>query len=232
MSELLIAEFKDVNGSVAALRGQRAVDLPRESWGYQHIKRTLDIVAAGTGLLLLSPLFLAVALMVKIDSRGPAFFSQQRVGKDGRLFQCWKFRSMCIEAESRKAALLASNELVGGPTFKIRRDPRITRVGRWLRRASIDELPQLWNVFVGDMSLVGPRPAVPGEVAKYSQRERQRLAVVPGITCLWQVCGRSELPFDAQVRLDIEYIDTRSLRTDLLILLRTIPAVLSARGAY
>lgn len=139
---------------------------------------------------------------------------------------------MFVDAEQRKQELQAENEMDGGTTFKMKRDPRITRVGRFIRKASIDELPQLWNVFVGDMSLVGPRPPVPQEVANYSAYDRQRLMVKPGITCIWQVSGRSDIPFDEQVGLDIKYIVGRSLRMDVGLLLRTIPAVLFARGAY
>jgi lipopolysaccharide/colanic/teichoic acid biosynthesis glycosyltransferase len=159
-------------------------------------------------------------------------FSQTRIGLGGSPFKCWKLRSMYIDAEQRKQELLEQNEMDGGTTFKMKRDPRVTRVGRFIRKASIDELPQLWNVFVGDMSLVGPRPPVPREVALYTARERQRLFVKPGITCIWQVSGRSDIPFPEQVLLDIEYIHKRSLWMDIKLLLRTLPAVLLARGAY
>lgn len=151
---------------------------------------------------------------------------------NGRRFRCWKFRSMSIDADQRKEELMEDNEMAGGTTFKIKRDPRVTRIGRFIRKASIDELPQLWNVFVGDMSLVGPRPPVPQEVAEYDAYEMRRLAVKPGITCIWQVSGRSDIPFREQVRLDIEYISKRCVWLDLMLLLKTIPAVLFARGAY
>jgi lipopolysaccharide/colanic/teichoic acid biosynthesis glycosyltransferase len=144
----------------------------------------------------------------------------------------WKFRSMYIDAEQRKAELDRQNEMAGGVTFKMKRDPRITRVGRFIRKASIDELPQLWNVLKGDMSLVGPRPPVPKEVDKYSLADRRRLEVIPGITCIWQVSGRSDIPFPEQVKLDVEYIESQSLWTDVVILLKTIPAVFLGRGAY
>ena len=206
-------------------------DNPRRA-GYESVKRTMDCVLAGAGLLVLSPLLLLTALAVRLDSPGQALFSQTRVGRDGVTFRCWKFRSMYQDAEARKAALLAQNEMSGGVLFKMKKDPRITRVGKLIRKASIDELPQLWNVFVGDMSLVGPRPAVPGEVAQYTPYQRGRLAVKPGITCFWQVSGRSELSFDEQVRLDIEYARVRTLGVDLALLFKTIPAVLFARGAY
>jgi exopolysaccharide biosynthesis polyprenyl glycosylphosphotransferase len=199
---------------------------------YLAIKRAMDITAAGIGLLLLSPLLLLIALLIRLDSPGPVLFSQTRVGERGREFRCWKLRSMFIDAEDRKRDLEAQNEMQGGVLFKMKHDPRITRVGRFIRKASIDELPQLWNVLRGDMSLVGPRPAIPDEVAKYTPYERGRLAVKPGITCLWQISGRSDLPFDKQVELDIDYARSRSLGMDLDILLRTVPAVLTARGAY
>jgi len=199
---------------------------------YQAAKRVMDCTLAGLGLLALSPLLPVLALIIRLDSRGPILFSQTRVGEGGREFRCWKFRSMFVDAEARKEALERENEMDGGVIFKMKQDPRITRVGRFIRKASIDELPQLWNVFNGDMSLVGPRPAVPGEVAQYTPYERGRLAVKPGITCFWQISGRSDLPFDQQVRLDLEYARVRSLRVDLEILLRTVPAVLFARGAY
>ena len=181
---------------------------------------------------MLSPFFIILAVMIRVESHGPVLFSQTRIGRRGRSFRCWKFRSMYIDAEERKAALMADNEMAGGTTFKMKRDPRITRIGRFIRKASIDELPQLWNVFIGDMSLVGPRPPVPAEVVLYSARHRQRLSVKPGITCIWQVSGRSDIPFEQQVELDIEYIAKRTLWFDIKLLLATVPAVLLARGAY
>ena len=199
---------------------------------YLFCKRAMDICLSALGLLALAPFFLLLALVIKLDSRGPVLFCQQRVGKDGREFSCWKFRSMVVDADQRKTELLDENEMEGGTTFKMKRDPRITRVGRFIRKASIDELPQLWNVFNGDMSLVGPRPPVPSEVAEYSEFEKGRLAVKPGITCIWQVSGRSDIPFDQQVLLDLEYIRTRDLWLDLVLLFKTLPAVLLARGAY
>ena len=199
---------------------------------YERCKRSIDSLASGLGLLALSPIFALLAIAIKLESPGPVLFSQTRLGQGGTHFKCWKFRSMFIDAEKRKQELLAENEMDGGTTFKMKRDPRITRIGRFIRKASIDELPQLWNVFVGDMSLVGPRPPVPQEVAKYTAYDRQRLMVKPGITCIWQVSGRSDIPFEEQVGLDIKYIVGRSLRMDVQLLLRTIPAVLFARGAY
>lgn len=199
---------------------------------FERSKRALDRFAAGAGLVVLSPVFVALAIAIKLESSGPVLFSQKRIGQGGEPFRCWKFRSMFTDAEKRKQELMALNEMQGGTTFKMKIDPRVTRIGRFIRKASIDELPQLWNVLIGDMSLVGPRPPVPAEVSKYSAFERQRLMVKPGITCIWQVSGRSDIPFAEQVRLDIRYIVKRSIRLDISLLLRTIPAVLFARGAY
>jgi len=215
----------------------RRLFLKRMLWlgvlkGTYAIKRAIDIGASGIGLLLLLPLFLGVAAAIRIESPGPVIFRQTRVGRWGQLFSMYKFRSMYIDAEERKRALLEANEMDGGVTFKMKEDPRITRVGRLIRRASIDELPQLWNVFVGDMSLVGPRPPVPSEVDEYSLTDRRRLEVIPGITCIWQVSGRSDIPFTEQVQLDVLYIESQSLLADLRILLQTIPAVLLGKGAY
>ncbi|MEI2644756.1 MAG: exopolysaccharide biosynthesis polyprenyl glycosylphosphotransferase [Candidatus Competibacter sp.] len=216
---------------------QLRFQIKRSTWkaviGSTYVfKRLLDIVVSLELLLLLAPLFLVVAVLIKLESPGPIFFRQIRVGRWGKLFSMWKFRSMYVDAEARKAELLARNESAGGVLFKMKRDPRITRVGRFIRRASIDELPQFWNVLVGDMSLVGPRPALPSEVDKYSLADRRRLEVIPGITCIWQVSGRSDIPFPEQVKLDVRYIESSSLRQDILILLKTVPAVLLGRGAY
>ena len=195
-------------------------------------KRLFDTVASGILLFLLSPVFIGCAIAIRRDSPGPVFFKQIRVGRWGKLFPMWKFRSMYIDAEARKKELEAQNEMNGGVLFKMKDDPRVTKVGKFIRKASIDELPQLWNVFIGDMSLVGPRPALPSEVNQYSLAERRRLEVIPGITCIWQVSGRSDIPFDQQVGLDVEYIESHSLWLDLKLLLLTIPAVLLGRGAY
>jgi exopolysaccharide biosynthesis polyprenyl glycosylphosphotransferase len=209
----------------------------RASWflvvkGSYLLKRLLDIVAASIGMLLLSPVFLITAVAIRLESPGPVFFKQKRVGRWGRLFTIWKFRSMYIDAEERKAELMANNEMAGGVIFKMKNDPRVTKVGRIIRKTSIDELPQLWNVLVGDMSLVGPRPPVPSEVDQYSLSDRRRLEVIPGITCIWQISGRSEIPFEQQVELDVQYIQSQSLWTDFKILIKTVPALLLGSGAY
>ena len=196
------------------------------------LKRFLDIVLSLIALIVLSPLFLILAILIKLTSPGPIFFVQIRVGEYGRNFCFFKFRSMYIDAEKRKAELMDQNQSADGVIFKMKNDPRITPIGRILRKFSLDELPQFLNVLFGDMSLVGPRPPVPSEVKQYTLEERKRLNVRPGLTCLWQVSGRSDIPFKEQVKLDKEYIHSRSLKSDLLILLRTIPAILSGRGAY
>ena len=195
-------------------------------------KRFMDIILAVLAVVLGSPVFLITALLVKLTSPGPIIFSQVRVGRFGRHFKFYKFRSMYIDAEARKAELLKHNESGDGVIFKMKHDPRITPIGRFIRKFSIDELTQLFNVILGDMSLVGPRPPLPQEVRTYTLEERKRLNITPGITCLWQVSGRSELPFSRQIALDKEYIASRSVWKDFLILLKTIPAILTGRGAW
>lgn len=195
------------------------------------LKRLMDVVIAGTGLVTLSPILGLIALAIRLDSPGPIIFRQRRVGRGGRPFILFKFRSMYDGAESQVATLRAQNE-ANGPLFKLKDDPRRTRVGKWIRRASLDELPQLWNVLRGEMSLVGPRPALESEVSGYAPWHRRRLDALPGITGLWQVSGRSELTFDEMVLLDIYYIENWSPTLDLQILLRTVPTVLRGTGAY
>ncbi len=192
-------------------------------------RRGLDVLAAGLGLMLVLPILSLAACAIKVTSKGPVLFCQRRIGQHGRDFMILKLRTMYIDAEARRAALISDSSEI---RFKMVRDPRITSVGRWLRRFSIDELPQLWNVFVGDMTLIGPRPALRTEVDRYDSVARRRLEVQQGLTCLWQVSGRSELPFEKQVQLDIEYIDRTSAVDDVRLLVRTIPAVLGGRGAY
>jgi lipopolysaccharide/colanic/teichoic acid biosynthesis glycosyltransferase len=195
--------------------------------------RALGFSGAALGLFLLSPLLIFVAMAIRFTSEGPAILRQTRIGKDGVPFQLYKFRSMYVDADQRRAALLAQNRHGADcVTFKMAHDPRVTPLGRFLRRSSIDELPQLLNVLGGSMALVGPRPPLPDEVSRYTPHQHGRLAGKPGLTCLWQVNGRANLPFPKQVELDIEYLTHRNLLMDVLIVLRTIPAVLFARGAY
>jgi lipopolysaccharide/colanic/teichoic acid biosynthesis glycosyltransferase len=196
------------------------------------LKRCLDVVVAAAALVLLSPLFLVVSLLIKITDGGPVLFVQRRVGRNGTGFFMFKFRSMRVHAHALLRSLAGENIHGSGITFKVKRDPRVTWVGRIIRKISIDELPQLWNILKGDMSLVGPRPALPEEVARYRPADRERLRVLPGLTCFWQVQGRGDLPFEDQVQLDIEYVRTRTLWLDAKLLLLTVPAVLRCRGAY
>ena len=200
--------------------------------GSYLLKRLIDIFGSALGMLILSPVFLAIGIAVKLSSPGPIIFTQIRVGCNGRHFKFYKFRSMRQDAEDLKASLSTQNESKDGVIFKMKDDPRITKIGKFLRRTSLDELPQLWNVFIGDMSLVGPRPPVPSEVQEYTLEDRKRLNVVPGITCLWQIKGRSDIPFKDQVRLDKEYILAPSVWKDIVILLKTIPAIIGGKGAY
>jgi lipopolysaccharide/colanic/teichoic acid biosynthesis glycosyltransferase len=196
-----------------------------------YIKRPFDMLGSLLGLVLLSPIFLLISILIRLDSAGPILFRQTRIGKGGRPFQFYKFRSMIENAEEMKDKLMHLNELEG-PVFKISEDPRITSLGRFLRKTSLDELPQLINVLQGHMSLVGPRPPLPCEVEKYEGWQRDKLSVLPGITCLWQISGRNHIGFTEWMRLDIEYIRRQSLGLDFKILLRTLPAVLSRKGAY
>ncbi|MCB9140161.1 MAG: undecaprenyl-phosphate glucose phosphotransferase [Caldilineaceae bacterium] len=195
------------------------------------VKRAADLLVSGLAAFLLSPLFLAIAVAIRLDSPGPIFFVQKRIGRNGEPFRCYKFRSMIQDADHMRAEMTDLNEATG-PLFKVREDPRRTRVGRFLRRYSLDELPQLFNVILGDMSLIGPRPNLPEEVAAYQEWHKKRLSVNPGITGLWQVSGRSELTFDEMVLLDIYYVENWTLFMDIKIFLRSIPAVLRGRGAY
>jgi lipopolysaccharide/colanic/teichoic acid biosynthesis glycosyltransferase len=209
---------------------------PLPSRAYFLAKRAIDVTATLLALVLLSPVLLLIALLIKLEDGGPVIFKQTRVGENGRLFPFYKFRSMRVDAEAQRAALLERWKAgrSGGDSvrFKLDQDPRVTRVGRWIRRFSVDEVPQLWNVLVGDMTLVGPRPPLPEEVALYGPRERLRLAAPQGLTCLWQVRGRSLIPFDRQVEMDVEYMGKRSVLFDLGLLLQTIPAVVGGRGAH
>lgn len=198
---------------------------------YLIAKRCMDVAGAALALLIVSPVLLGTTIAIKLTSPGPVFFRQLRLGKDGKPFYMLKFRSMRRDAEALREELEQYNE-ADGPVFKMRNDPRITPVGRFIRKYSIDELPQLWHVLLGTMSLVGPRPPIPEEAASYEDWQRRRLTIKPGLTCIWQVQGRSDVTFEEWMRMDIEYIETRSILLDIKLLLLTIPAVLAGRGAY
>lgn len=200
--------------------------------GAYFMKRVFDVTVSLIMLIILLPLLIVVALWIKFDSPGPLIYRQTRVGLNGRHFYFYKFRSMYQDADRRRAAIENCNESGDGVIFKMKKDPRITRAGRFIRKFSIDELPQLFNVLLGDMSLVGPRPPLPSEVDLYTLDDRKRLNVTPGITGLWQVSGRSDIPFKKQVELDKEYIKSQSIWRDIVIMLKTIPAVFTGRGAY
>ena len=209
----------------------RDEQFPIKEVPYSLVKRFFDLALSLTAILILSVPMLVVAVLVKLTSKGPIIFRQVRVGQGGRYFNCLKFRSMCSDAEAQKEDLMHLNE-ASGPVFKIKKDPRITPIGAIIRKFSIDELPQLFNILRGDMSIVGPRPPIPTEVAEYGIFERRRLAVRPGLTCLWQIGGRSNVSFERWVELDIEYIDSMSFKNDVLIVLKTVPVVLKGSGAH
>jgi len=233
----LLKRYRFIDSTMRRKRREWRFHKKRFTWmmlvaGADAMKRLIDIVGALVLLVPLLPLVAAISLLIKIDSPGPIFFNQVRVGKWGRTFKMYKFRSMYQDAEQRKKDLMLKNDMAGGVIFKMKYDPRMTRVGKRLRRYSIDEIPQLFNVLKGDMSLVGPRPPLPSEVDLYTLNERRRLDAIPGITCTWQVSGRSEIPFERQVQLDIEYIDSQSVWGDVKLLIKTVPTVLKGRGAY
>lgn len=205
--------------------------VPNKKRMYLAMKRIFDMVLSGLGILILSPIFLAAAIAIKIeDPKGAVFYNQPRIGKDGRTFYCHKFRSMYSNADEIKASLMAQNEM-DGPVFKMKNDPRITKVGKIIRKTSIDELPQLWNIFVGEMSVIGPRPLPVAEALACTPYQRQRELVKPGLSCYWQISGRSNVMFDEWIELDFKYIREQSFLTDMKIFFGTIPAVLTGRGA-
>jgi exopolysaccharide biosynthesis polyprenyl glycosylphosphotransferase len=207
------------------------VEIPQFDGAKHVMKRALDVVASGLGLIVLSPLLIVLAILVRVDSRGSLIFAQERVGRNNQLFTMYKFRSMVPSAEHHQAELMQRNE-AAGVLFKLRDDPRVTRLGRVMRKYSLDELPQLWNVFIGDMSLVGPRPPLPCEVAEYEDHVHRRLFIKPGLTGMWQIGGRSDLSWDESVRLDLYYVENWSLTGDLIILWRTAKMLLRPEGAY
>jgi exopolysaccharide biosynthesis polyprenyl glycosylphosphotransferase len=207
------------------------LQVARESRAYIALKRVTDFMVALFLLALFLPIIPIVTILIKLDSHGPILFKQKRIGKNGKAFNFYKFRSMVTGAETVIGALRPLSG-VDGPVFKIKDDPRITHVGRFLRRSSLDELPQLINVLRGDMSIVGPRPNLPSEVSQYLPWQKRRLDVTPGITCFWQIAGRSHIGFQEWMRLDLEYVRNRSYITDLKIMLKTVPAVIARKGAY
>ena len=204
---------------------------PKEGFIYLFFKRVMDVVGSLLGIILLSPILLIVAIAIKIeDPKGSVFFVQQRCGKDNKLFPMYKFRSMVSNAEELLEKLKTKNEM-DGPVFKIKDDPRITKVGKFIRKTSIDELPQLINILMGDMSIVGPRPAIPHEVAEYNDYQRQRLLVKPGLTCIWQVSGRNSIGFDEWVDMDLEYIEKRNLWMDIKLIFKTVAVLFGDKNA-
>jgi exopolysaccharide biosynthesis polyprenyl glycosylphosphotransferase len=236
LNEQLIAHFGSMQSPAGRLRWYAYSVWKRLLWkavvaSSFFIKRLFDIVASVAFLIVISPLLAVIALLIKMEDGGPVIFSQRRVGKFGREFKMHKFRSMRVDAEERLKELLAQNGHSTGVTFKMKNDPRITCVGRILRKFSLDELPQFWNVLKGEMSMVGPRPPLPREVALYTLKDRQRLAVTPGLTCFWQIGGRANIDFPEQVQLDVHYIESQSFWLDVWICIKTIPAVLLGRGA-
>lgn len=210
-----------MENSLRKLREDERIQ-PKEGPVYLFFKRAMDIIGSLCGIILLSPLLIIVALAIKIeDPKGSVFFSQKRCGKDNKLFPMYKFRSMVSNAEELLEELMEHNEM-DGPVFKIKEDPRITRVGKFIRKTSIDELPQLFNILRGDMSIVGPRPAIPHEVAEYSDYHKQRLLVKPGLTCIWQVSGRNSIGFEEWMEMDLEYIEKRNLWMDIKLIFKTV----------
>ncbi|HRY63434.1 MAG TPA: sugar transferase, partial [Patescibacteria group bacterium] len=219
-------EIKTING-IPLIEVKKT---PLDGWG-RVAKRFFDIVISFIFLIILSPVFLIITILIKLDSFGPIFYQAERVGARGKRFTLYKFRSMVVGADKMKEKLVASNERADGPLFKMKADPRITRVGKFLRKTSMDELPNFWNVLIGKMSLVGPRPHEPGEVARYEEHHKKLLNIKPGVTGLAQVSGRSTLDFETEVKLDTLYIETWSLKQDLVILLKTPFVVLRGKDA-
>ena len=203
----------------------------RKSDFYKFCKRGIDVIVAGVGLILLSPIITIVACAIKLTSKGPIFFLQKRVGKNGELFNMYKFRSMVVNAEELKVKLKHKNEM-SGPMFKIKDDPRITKVGKFIRKTSIDELPQLWNILKGDMSLVGPRPSLPKEVEQFDNWMFKRLTVRPGLTCYWQVSGRNNIDFEDWMKLDVKYVDERNFWIDIKLIFKTVFVLFGDKNAH
>lgn len=202
----------------------------KKNAGYFIFKRIIDFIGALVGLILISPVMIIVAIWIKLDSKGPVFFAQSRVGRDGKQFVMYKFRSMCTDAEELLGELKDDNEM-SGPMFKIKDDPRITKIGKFVRKTSIDELPQLFNIIKGDMSLVGPRPSLPKEVAQFTTFQKQRLIAKPGLTCYWQVSGRSDVSFKEWMKMDVKYIIKRNTLLDIILIVKTVGVLFGDKGA-
>ncbi|MBI0577485.1 sugar transferase [Neobacillus cucumis] len=214
------------------ISGFNQINFVNQKLGYLLTKRVVDLVGAFAGLIVFSPIFLLIAILIKIqDPRGPIFFKQQRIGKNGQKFYMYKFRSMVSNAEELLTDLLGKNE-ISGAMFKMKEDPRITKIGKFIRKSSFDELPQLWNVIKGEMSLVGPRPPLPREVEEYDDYDKQRLTVTPGCTGLWQVSGRNSLSFKEMVELDLKYIFERNMWIDIKIILKTFFVLFGSKNAF
>lgn len=197
---------------------------------YEYIKRIIDLVCSIFGLIILLPVFILIAILIKIESKGPVFFVQKRIGINGEIIKMYKFRSMVIDAEKMKEELVKNNEM-DGPMFKIKDDPRVTQIGKFIRRTSIDELPQLINILKGEMSLVGPRPSLPEEVEKFEPWMKKRLLVKPGLTCYWQVGGRNDIKFEEWMRMDVKYVDERSILIDIKLIIKTFFVLLGDKHA-
>jgi len=202
----------------------------KKNLGYFIIKRIIDILGSLSGIILISPIMIIVAIWIKLDSKGPVLFIQNRVGQDGKKFRIYKFRSMCTEAEGLLGKLKKKNEM-SGPMFKMKDDPRITKAGKFVRKTSIDELPQLFNILKGDMSLVGPRPSLPKEVVQFTSFQKQRLLAKPGLTCYWQVNGRSDVSFEEWMAMDVDYIEERNTLIDIILIFKTVGVLFGDDGA-
>lgn len=215
-------QFEDLRGNI--LYREKKYDF------YTVVKRLIDILGSLVGLILLSPIFFIVAILIKIDSKGSVIFSQNRIGKDGKIFEMYKFRSMVVNAEELKKKFLKQNEM-SGPMFKIKDDPRVTKIGKFIRKTSIDELPQLFNVLKGEMSLVGPRPSLPEEVKKFELWMMKRLEIKPGLTCYWQISGRNNIDFEEWMKLDIKYVQDRSICIDIKLIFKTFFVLFGDKNA-
>jgi len=227
-------EIREMQKSIYKIKPKEIISEKEEAYhkgfAYYATKRVIDVVGSTIGLILLSPAFLITAIAIKVDTKGPIFYFQDRVGKNGKLFRMYKFRSMIVNAEALLENLRDQNEM-SGPMFKINDDPRITRLGHFIRKTSIDELPQIYNVLRGEMSLVGPRPNLPDEVAKFTQYQKKKLMVKPGLTCYWQVMGRSNVGFEGWMSMDIKYIEDRNTVVDLVLILKTFKVFLGDKNA-